>query len=91
MGAEVKPINQKPVVYFKYKPKEEKLVIECQPIRPYSMVDQVTVDRLNRSQDKASPKGKSNPGFKSWLAGTDKGGEPVPNNEGKLNGLWVLA
>ena len=41
------PVEEnKPVVHFKYSPTKSKLVIECQPIKPYSMIDKLNVDRF---------------------------------------------
>ena len=41
------PVEEnKPVVHFKYSPAKQLLVIECQPIKPYSMIDQLNVDRF---------------------------------------------
>lgn len=47
------PVEEnKPVVHFKYNPTKELLVIECQPIKPYSMIDQLNVDRFCKQEDK---------------------------------------
>lgn len=47
------PIEEnKPVVHFKYNPDRKLLVIGCQPIRPYSMIDQLNVDKFFKQEDK---------------------------------------
>ena len=47
------PVEEnKPVVHFKYSPTKQRLVIECQPIKPYSMIDQLNVDRFCKQEDK---------------------------------------
>lgn len=47
------PIEEnKPIVHFKYSPTKQLLVIECQPIKPYSMIDQLNVDRFCKQEDK---------------------------------------
>lgn len=48
----------KPVVWFKYNPTKQRLVIECQPIKPYTIIDQVNVDKF--CKEETTP----NPGFK---------------------------
>lgn len=57
MGTKVNGVGQSPVCWFKYKPSEEKLIIQCQPIKPYSMIDRLQVDTFE----------KSNPGFKGGV------------------------
>lgn len=42
----------KPVVHFKYNPIENRLVIECQPIKPYSMIDQLNFDKFCKQEGK---------------------------------------
>ena len=44
--------EDKPVVHFKYSPARKLLVIECQPIKPYSMIDQLNVDKFCKQEDK---------------------------------------
>lgn len=57
----IEPI--KTAVWFKYNPTKEKMVIECQPIKPYSMIDQLNVDKF--CKEEPSP----NPGFKKKAPG----------------------
>lgn len=50
---QVKRINfgdQQPVCHFKYDPNKLKMVIECQPIKPYSLIDRVNVDRFEKQE-----------------------------------------
>ena len=49
------PVKQT-VCHFKYNPEQKKLVIECQPIRPYCIIDQLNVDKFEKA--------KPNPNFK---------------------------
>jgi hypothetical protein len=44
--------ERKPIAYFKYNPVKKLLVIECQPIRPYGMIDQLNVDKFCKQEDK---------------------------------------
>ena len=47
------PVEEnKPIVHFKYSPARKLLVIECQPIRPYSMIDKLNVDKFCKQEDK---------------------------------------
>lgn len=55
--AKVEPVNTKTVCWFKYNPKEQRLDIMCQPIKPYSKIDELKVDTFTREP-------KPNPGFK---------------------------
>lgn len=42
--------ENKPIVHFKYSPARKLLIIECQPIRPYSMIDQLNVDKFCKQE-----------------------------------------
>lgn len=42
--------ENKPIVHFKYSPSRKLLVIECQPIKPYSMIDQLNVDKFCKQE-----------------------------------------
>lgn len=44
--------ENKSITYFKYSPVRKRLVIECQPIRPYSMIDQLNTDKFCKQEDK---------------------------------------
>lgn len=44
--------DNKPIVHFKYNPVRQRLVIECQPIKPYSMIDQLNLDKFCKQEDK---------------------------------------
>lgn len=60
--AKVNSIKPQPTCWFKYNPREHKLVIQCQPIKPYSKIDELKVDTFTRT----------NPGFK----GDEDGRQP---------------
>lgn len=100
-----KPVPEKAVCHFQYDPKKEKLLIECQPIRPYTALDQVSVDRFDKQQVRESS--KANPGFKKRKPGDQivlvqipnklsfKGlfdnSDPTEGGEKKSGGLSLLA
>lgn len=39
-----------PMCHFKYNPQEKKMVIECQPIKPYCMIDQLNLDKFCKEE-----------------------------------------
>lgn len=48
--AKVDSIKTQPACWFKYNPRTERLVIECQPIKPYTALDQIKMDTFQREK-----------------------------------------
>lgn len=74
----------KPICHFKYNPKKEKLIIECQPVKPYTALDEVSVNRFNSKDKKSEESNAKNTGFK-------KKEQKVIDEEKKSSGLSLLA
>lgn len=72
-----KPAQEKAICHFQYDPKKERLVIECQPIRPFTALDQVSVDRFDKQQ--VGKSSKANPGFKKRKPGDQIVLVQIPN------------